>query len=307
LSNKTVATTLLTILILCIGGAIDAATRGVADPIRGGKMWDKWWVMNGVTPPQTNHPLYPTTSQQSGPNTYRCKECHGWDYKGVDGAYNSGSHYTGIRGVFGSTMSPADMFDLLKLDTIANGHGYANYGMSDQDILDIVEFVQNYLIDTDLYIDTDGIFSGDEAQGQYNFTQGAGGTLQCTMCHGPDGDWINFGTPELPEWVGTVADHNPWELMHKIRFGQPATSMPSWIENGGTTQGVADIGVYAQINFPSVLCQEDINGDNLIGVSDLLSVIDQWGLTNSPADVNQDGIVNVSDLLSVVGNWGPCE
>jgi len=51
----------------------------------------------------------------------------------------------------------------------------------------------------------------------------------------------------------------------------------------------------------------DINGDGYVNVSDLLTVIDQWGLTNSPADVNQDGIVDVSDLLMVVGNWGECE
>ena len=44
-----------------------------------------------------------------------------------------------------------------------------------------------------------------------------------------------------------------------------------------------------------------------VNVSDLLTIIDQWGLTNSPADVNFDGIVDVSDLLIVVGNWGPCE
>jgi parallel beta-helix repeat protein/predicted outer membrane repeat protein len=51
----------------------------------------------------------------------------------------------------------------------------------------------------------------------------------------------------------------------------------------------------------------DIDGDALVGVTDILVIIDQWGLTNSPADVNQDGIVNVSDILIVVGNWGPCE
>ena len=51
----------------------------------------------------------------------------------------------------------------------------------------------------------------------------------------------------------------------------------------------------------------DINGDGYVNVSDLLVVIDQWGLTDSPADLNFDGIVDVTDLLIVVGNWGPCE
>jgi len=54
-------------------------------------------------------------------------------------------------------------------------------------------------------------------------------------------------------------------------------------------------------------CDPDINGDGYVNVSDLLVVIDQWGLANSPADVNFDGIVDVADLLIVVGNWGPCE
>jgi hypothetical protein len=51
----------------------------------------------------------------------------------------------------------------------------------------------------------------------------------------------------------------------------------------------------------------DINDDGYVNVSDLLAIIDQWGLTNSPADVNDDGIVDVTDLLIVVGNWGECE
>ncbi|MBC8523417.1 hypothetical protein H8D29_05770 [PVC group bacterium] len=52
-------------------------------------------------------------------------------------------------------------------------------------------------------------------------------------------------------------------------------------------------------------CPADINGDSSVTVSDLLTVIDQWG-TSGSADINSDGIVDVSDLLEIVGSWGPC-
>ncbi|MAI66475.1 MAG: hypothetical protein CMJ26_01190 [Phycisphaerae bacterium] len=55
------------------------------------------------------------------------------------------------------------------------------------------------------------------------------------------------------------------------------------------------------------LCEGDIDGNSMVNVADLLAIIDQWGLIDSPADVTGDGIVDVSDLLLVVGNWGPCE
>lgn len=53
--------------------------------------------------------------------------------------------------------------------------------------------------------------------------------------------------------MGTVAVDNPWELLHKIRVGQPgsAPTMPSWVATGGTPQGAADIGRYIQDNFPT--------------------------------------------------------
>lgn len=54
-------------------------------------------------------------------------------------------------------------------------------------------------------------------------------------------------------------------------------------------------------------CVEDINSDAVIGVSDVLIIIDSWGASNgSNADVNNDGMVDVIDLLQVVSAWGPC-
>jgi hypothetical protein len=68
-----------------------------------------------------------------------------------------------------------------------------------------------------------------------------------------------------------------------------------------------DIGSAYIFDITEPVCSPDINGDGIVNVSDLLTIIDQWGLTDSPADVNDDGIVDVSDLLIVVGNWGECE
>ncbi|MFQ5501592.1 MAG: DUF4215 domain-containing protein [Phycisphaerae bacterium] len=250
-------------------GTITLTNDGVpcipaGDPIRGGLLYDRWWFVNGAPAPTGDHPLYPPAGQQTGSITFRCKECHGWDYKGAAGAYASGPHFTGIPGVFGSLMTATEMFDIVKLDSamVPNGHDFGNLGLSDQDISDVVDFMQSLLIDTDLYIDPAAAFLGDPVQGETNYM--SGGLIPCIGCHGPDGTWLNFGTPEMPEYLGTIATHNPWELMHKVRVGQPGSSMPSWVgpPNMGADQGVADIGRYIQTAAFPVDCIEALPCDD---------------------------------------------
>ncbi len=229
------------------------AAGSVADEIRGGLLYDKWWVVNEGPEPAGDHPLYPPVGQKSGSTTFRCKECHGWDYKGADGAYRSGSHFTGIGGVYGTTLSASELFDLIRnpdgdgsSGTTVNGHDFGNIGLTDLDTWDLVDFLLIELLDTDLYIGPFNNFIGNETQGDWNFNHHG----MCWSCHGADGTEINFGTPEDPIWVGTVASENPWEFLHKARFGQPGTAMPSWIDRNGSDQGAADIGLHAQNNLP---------------------------------------------------------
>jgi hypothetical protein len=68
----------------------------------GGRIYDNWWDALDREEPEGTHPSYPASAEQEGAVTWRCKECHGWDYKGVDGVYRSGSHYTGIKGIDGA-------------------------------------------------------------------------------------------------------------------------------------------------------------------------------------------------------------
>ncbi len=52
----------------------------------------------------------------------------------------------------------------------------------------------------------------------------------------------------------------------------------------------------------------DLTGNEVVGVSDLLILLGNWGacddLYNCPGDLNGDGVVDVSDLLLLLSNWG---
>ena len=57
---------------------------------------------------------------------------------------------------------------------------------------------------------------------------------------------------------------------------------------------------------PPQTCPEDVNGDNVVDVLDLLSIIAAWGQSGVPEDINGNGAVDVLDLLAVIAAWGPC-
>ncbi|MFQ5462751.1 MAG: choice-of-anchor V domain-containing protein [Phycisphaerae bacterium] len=223
--------------------AAEPAALAAADAVRGGKLYDRWWTVVGLPAPQTTNPLYPDLPFQSGAATNRCKECHGWDYKGAAGQYGSGPHYTGIPGVVDSTLGSEAMFRLLRSspDQVPNGHDMAGYGLADEDIWDLVSFLRSGVIDPDLYLDQNGAFVGSSMEGIFLFQ------TVCGHCHGTDGTAIDFsGGGPVPEYVGTVATDNPWEFMHKVRHGDPGASMPPGVLLRWTPQDVADIGAFCQ-------------------------------------------------------------
>ena len=53
------------------------------------------------------------------------------------------------------------------------------------------------------------------------------------------------------------------------------------------------------------VCPEDVNGDGVISVADILAVLAEFGCTTGcEADVDGDGNVIVSDLLSLLAAFG---
>ena len=209
----------------------------------GGKVYDNWWKTAGVATPAADQPLWATqsTNTRSGSTTWRCKECHGWDYKGAEGAYGSGSHFTGFAGVLkaGSSLSAPEL--LARLDgTAQSDHDFSAMGPAH--LSHLVEFLSTALIDVGPYIDarTKAAVGGDRDHGQSLYSS------TCAGCHGADGRTINFQDPAEPEFVGTIAAGNPWEFIHKVRFGQPAAAMPAGVDMGWRLEDVIDVLDYAQ-------------------------------------------------------------
>ena len=221
-----------------------AYSQGLPDSspiVEGGVLYDKWWVALGVEKPEDDHPLWATQSNnaRSGADTWRCKECHGWDYKGAEGAYGSGSHFTGFEGILGaSTLSSQELTDWM--DGSANeDHDFSAF-LGDDQITMLVAFMQKGPVDVAPFINADKTVNGDPTNGKKIFDAG------CQRCHGEDGKRIKFGDADDSDCVGTVAADNPWEYFHKASFGHPGTHMPSGIDLGLSVQERADLTSYGQ-------------------------------------------------------------
>lgn len=241
--------------------------------IQGGLLWDNVWDAKDATPSTTPNPLYemrladPSTNQkvtQDPENTWRCKECHGWDYKGKDGAYGEGSsHFTGFDGLLSKTSTLS--LDYIKRYVrdgvttptgIMHDYGVSGPQLSDTDIEALATFILGGgILDTDLYIfPRNSVFAKagkcDQGNGQALYETGAPKTVtNCASsgCHGIDGKAIDFdGDPAAVEFIGTLAVDNPWELLHKARFGEPGEpTMPAML-SWATIDQSCDLMTYTQ-------------------------------------------------------------
>lgn len=243
------------VALLLVGMLLAAACGGSESPseppstpkasaasiVKGGLLYDKWWkAQDGASEPAGNSPLWSTQSSntRTGADTWRCKECHGWDYKGVDGAYGGGSHKTGFPGVYNAGMnkSKAQIREALTGGSESR-HNFSS-ALSAASIDSLVDFIAEGLIDESKYIDytTKKAISPNLNNGKSRYDS------VCAACHGSDGKTIDIDGAG----VGALANDNPWETLHKIRFGNPGSPMPSAVQTGWSTQDAADVLGYAQ-------------------------------------------------------------
>ncbi|MHB8890392.1 MAG: c-type cytochrome [Acidobacteriaceae bacterium] len=212
---------------------------------KGGQLYDNWWTAAGVAAPAGNQPLWATqtTNTRQGLDTWRCKECHGWDYKGKDGAYGSGSHKTGFVGVAEASKSKTmDQIAAILKGQVNPNHNFAP-SLDDAAINALAAFVKDGVVqDLTQYVDyaTKKPKGADGSRGAQLYRD------SCTACHGADGKTLNFGSEQAPEWVGTVAVDNPQEFLHKVTFGQPGAAMPSGVQMAWSAKDAVDVLAHAQ-------------------------------------------------------------
>lgn len=184
----------------------------------GGRIYDNWWQALDREEPEGTHPSYPAVGEQTGEVTWRCKECHGWDYRGRDGIYRSGSHYTGIPGIDGAIGTPVEEIAVLLRD---DTHRYTPDMLTDAELANVALFVSEGQVDMASFInlETRTLIPSDVERGRAVFQ------TVCAACHGFDGKLLNWGEGDENNYVGTEAASLPDEVMHKILNAHPGAAM----------------------------------------------------------------------------------
>ena len=188
----------------------------------GGRIYDNWWEALDRPEPEGINPAYPAAvnPDQSGPGTWRCKECHGWDYLGAEGIYRKGSHYTGIKGVLGASGQSVESIAALLRDA---NHPYTQEMITDEEMLRVATFISRGLVDMREFIDYDtrkmkpGVGDVDRGRAIFQTT--------CAACHGFDGRAMDWGEPGKHNFVGTEAAELPDEVYNKISNAHPGAAM----------------------------------------------------------------------------------
>ncbi len=203
----------------------------------GAQLYDNWPKLTGQNM-SDSHPLYPEAGKKQGAASWRCKECHGWDYVGKDGRYAKGSHYTGIKGVFDRRGAGVDS---LSAALKSGQHDFSGM-MSESDIAALALFLDQGQTDITEVIDSEGRALGDSERGKPLYQ------ANCSDCHGDDGNALDFkGKKEGVQGVGWLANENPQESWHKILWGHPGSDMPSMVVDAKLTlQQSSDLLAYSQ-------------------------------------------------------------
>lgn len=158
----------------------------------------------------------------------------------------------------------------------------------------------------------------------------AGGSLRVLLPEGVTAS--NVGFHDVDYHSGEVFDNTDWVISagSSLRWSSPQSFLENpnsnalrwgtmynfWYDaNAGPTPGGASMGLFVPgtptavsvpVPVPGAPCPWDCgDGNGLVGITDLLLLIEGWG-NKGPCDVVDGDGVGVRDLLELLANWGPC-
>lgn len=236
--RKTLAAVLLLFFAtLTYANHARAAQYTNKDIVTGGRLYDSWYEQLLLNPPESRHPSYPVDGPARGADTWRCVTCHGWDYRGSDGAATphrmSEPLFTGISGSAGAS---TDRIRAVLMDEV---HQFSEDLMSPRALDALAAFVSAGQIDVDFIIDAkDRRARGTPKKGSQPFK------TVCALCHGLQGDALPLESGGVRKTLGTVARFDPWRVLHKMRFGHPGAYMAGFANY--STSELGDILAYIQ-------------------------------------------------------------
>lgn len=239
---------ILVIMALILGaGAVFASNPAQDGPNipNGAQLYDNWMAVTGQSAPAGDQPIWArqTNNTRSGPDTWRCVTCHGWDGMGKDGAYRAGSNYTGFANLFlaAQKLSEEDIVAAIKGGSDGD-HNFSGV-LDDTQLADLAAFVKNGLVDDTEFIDmaTLKVIGGDPASGQVLYASG------CAECHAADGSGQAIRYDGQDFSLVTLANTDPWRFLHKSRFGTPGNPMQKiGFDLGWSAQQGRDVLAYLQ-------------------------------------------------------------
>lgn len=204
----------------------------------GGRLYDNLFVSLKTPLPKIMKDKNGEVIENTG-HDFRCKNCHGWDYKGNEGIY--GPDYQNkpyAASVNLIQLKKDDNLSLKKImDSVLNGHGigmpvYSEF-LNEKQAKLIAEFLVTNAHDSSYYFDLKTnktnkyeltlVNLENKEKASVNYTK------HCESCHGKNG--AKFLLHDGEYTLGSHSRQKAYEDHHKIQNGSPGSDMMGYLNS----------------------------------------------------------------------------